>query len=165
MDQAEIDKLRSAMRASQVFGKGVYVEEGRHRLMIDKVICQRTEIDGAVKETYLAECKVIASTNPSHEVGSTRTYAESTKNKGWMGRWKAFLAAAAGADPGKLSPTDQETISDMIAAIRYDEFRAQKRWPENFLHGRVVDCEGMPGKSQGGTPITNKKWSPVAPAQ
>lgn len=154
------------MRAAAPSGRGQYIEDGQHLLEIEKCFCKRTEIDGRWKETYICEFKVLHSTNPTHEQGQTRSYAENPENAGWMGRWKSFLAAAAGLDPDmKLSQQDEDTIADMIAALRYEEFRASKRWPENFLKGRQVTCQGVPGKSKGGTPITNKKWMPyVAPA-
>ena len=162
---AEIEALRASMRAAAPSGRGNYIEDGQHLLEIEKCFCKRTQIDGRFKETYICEFKVLASTNPTHEPGSTRSYAENPENAGWMGRWKSFLAAAAGLDPDlKLSIQDEDTISDMIAALRYEEFRNSKGWPENFLRSRQVKCEGTPGKSRGGTPITNKKWTAyVAP--
>ncbi len=69
-----------------------------------------------------------------------------------------------GLDPYGVIPSEaQEAIADIIAALRYSEFRASKGWGEDFLKGRRVLCEGMPGTSKKGTPVTNKKWSP-APA-
>jgi hypothetical protein len=161
---ADIDALRASMRAAQPSGKGQYIEEGRHLLEIDKCFCKRTSIDGRWKETYICEFKVIESTNPTHTPGSTRSYAENPENAGWMGRFKSFLCAAVGAtDENKLSVQDEDTISDVIAALRYDEHRIAKGWPENFLKSRRVTCEGMKGTSRGGTPITNKKWAPAPP--
>lgn len=159
----DIEQLRASMRSAQVFGKGQYVEEGRHLLEIKLLKYNRTIMEGAAKESYIAEFIVVESSNPSHEVGSTRTYIENPANAGWLGRFKAFLLAAAGIDPnGKVSVQDEDTIGDMFAALRYDEFRASKQWPENFMAGRRVKCEGMPGKSKKGGAITNKNWSPVA---
>src|ERR1700676_131513 len=160
MSTAEIEALRASMRSAQPSGRGSYIEEGRHSLEVDKCCGKRSNIDGRWKETYIAEFKVLESSNSTHEVGSTRSYAENPENAGWMGRWKSFLAAAAGLNPDKKMTTqDEDIISDMIAALRYDEHRIAKGWPENFLHGRQVRCEGAPGKSRGGTPITNKKWT------
>lgn len=165
---ADIEALRASMRASQVVGRGQYIEDGRHTLEVKLVKCHRTQIDGRWKESYIVECTVLASSNPTHEVGSTRSYVENPENSGWMSRFKGFLAAAAGLAPDRpIAPADQEVISDMIAAIRYDEFRTSKGWPENFLAGRRLTCEGMPGKARSGTPVTHKKWAPYveAPAQ
>lgn len=83
-----------------------------------------------------------------------------------MDRFKTCLAALAGVDTSKtISNEDQDTISDIMAALRYDEFRIAKGWPENFLKGRRVICEGSAGQSRGGTKVTNKKYAPcVEPA-
>lgn len=162
----DIEALRKMMREAQVSGKGQYVEQGQHDLELDKAFCKRSNHAGTPKENYIFEFKVIRSTNPTHEVGSTRSYVENVANQGWLERMKGCIAALVGVDPyGAISPQDQDTIADIIAALRYDEFRVQKGWPENFLKGRRVSCEGMPGTSQKkGMPVTHKKWKPMAEA-
>lgn len=161
MSTAEIEALRNSMRAAQVPGGGSYVEAGQHVLDVDNCFVKQSAKEGAIKTTWICEFKVVASTNPSHEVGSTRSYVENPLNEGWLGRFKGFLAAAVGCDPTKLSPTDENTIGDIVVALRYPEFRTAQGWPDNFLKGRRVKCEGMPGLSKKGKPITNKKWEPV----
>lgn len=166
MANEAIEELRKSMQAAQPSGRGQYLDQGRHELEIDKAFVKRTTFEGKTKESWIVEFKVISSTNPSHEVGSTRSYVENPNNDGWMGRFKAFLVAVAGI-PGaqKLNPQDEQLISDITVALRYDEYRVERQWPENFLKGRRVLCEGMPGKSRNNTPITNKKWEPIlAPA-
>ena len=157
------DELRAAMRSAQVSGKGQYIEEGRHVLDVDKALVKRTTIDGNTKESWIIEFKVIESSNSTHEVGSTRSYVENPANAGWLGRFKYALLAIAGINPdGKISTADENTVGDIVACLRYDEERVRLGWPENFLKGRRVHCEGMPGKSRAGGNVTNKKWSPVS---
>jgi hypothetical protein len=161
---SEIDDLRASMRAAQPSGKGQYIEQGRHELEIKNCFVKRSTQEGRIKETWICEFTVITSTNPSHEPGSTRSYAENPENAGWMGRFKSFLTAAVGVPSNaKLSPADEQTIGDVTVALRFDEERTRMGWPENFLKGRRVLCEGMAGKSKGGIEITNKKWEPAAP--
>lgn len=162
---SEIEALRAAMRGAVVSGKGQYIEAGQHELTLDKAFFKRSQQGGKVKESYIFEFKVDKSSNPTHEVGSTRSYVENMANDGALERIKPCLAAIVGVDPyGVISPADQDLIADIIAALRYDEYRVQKNWPVDFLKGRRVACEGMPGTSRKGTPITNKKWSPLAAA-
>jgi hypothetical protein len=159
----EIEALMASMRAAQPVGRGSYVEDGRHLLQVEKAMCKRTLIGGNWKESYIIEFKVLESSNPTHEVGSTRTYVEAPKNAGWEGRFKSCVFALCGINPeGPKNPVQDQTFAEIVAALRYDEFRVSKGWPENFLKNRVVSCEGAPGKSQKGTPVTNKRWTPVA---
>ena len=160
----EIEELRKLMMSAQPSGRGNYIEEGRHLLEIQKVVYKRSAQSGTFKESYIAEFTVKESSDPSHEIGSTRAYVESGK-QGWLERFKAFLIAAVGiGSDTKLTPEQENTIADIFAALKFDQFRAQKGWPENFLKGRHVRCEGVAGKSKGGGPVTNKKWEPyVAP--
>lgn len=159
---SEIDALRAAMKAAQPSGKGVYIEAGQHVLDIDRAFVKRSMQGGMTKESWIVEFKVVSSTNPTHEVGSTRSYVENPANQGWMERFKSFLSAAVGADPtGKISAEDEITISDVTVALRFDEYRIERGWPENFLKGRRLHCEGMAGVSKSGGPVTNKKWTPA----
>jgi hypothetical protein len=159
----EIEAFKKAMREAAMSGVGQYIEEGQHYLEILLVKCNRTLQDGVWKESYIAECKVLASNNPSHQVGSTRSYVESMKNQGAVGRFQTFLAAASGIDPNLAqTPQWREYLAECIAMLRYDDYRVSKGVPENWLKGKFVLCEGMAGKSKGkGTPITHKKWQPA----
>lgn len=159
-----IDELRELMRKAQVSGKGAYVEAGQHVLDLDRALFKRSVQGSKVKESWIFEFKVVQSNNPTHEVGQTRSYVENTANDGWLERVKPCLAALCGKDPyGKLSPQDEDEISFVFAAIKFPDWGAQQGLPENFLKGRRVACEGTSGTSRGGTPITNKKWAPMAP--
>lgn len=158
------EELRAAMRSAQVPGAGQYIGDGRHHLELALGFIKRSAFEGKVKETWIFEFKVLESSNQTHEVGSTRTYAENPNNDGYLGRVKHCLISLAGLDPtSKLTSADEDTIGNIIVALRYDEERVRMGWPENFLKGRRVYCEGMAGKSRKGSDITNKKWAP-APA-
>lgn len=160
----EIEDLMTAMGAAVPTGRSAYVEEGVHILKLKLAKGQRTSYDGKSKESYVFEFEVLQSSNPSHEVGSTRGYVENMNNDGALGRIKACLIALCGIPSShKLTPDDENKIKYMIAAIRYDDFRARLGWPENFLKDRVVFCEGSEGKSKKGTDITHKKWEPYTP--
>lgn len=163
---SEIDEFRAAMRQAVPSGRGNYVEEGTHTLQIVRVLYKRTVINAKAKESYIAELKIVHSTNPTHEVGSQRSYIENPDNLGYDGRFKAFMIAACGLDPSvKLSAENNEAMVDFLAALRFDEYRAQKGYPENWLAGRMVVCAGSKGQSRSGSPVTNKIWTPyVAPA-
>jgi hypothetical protein len=160
----EIEAFKKAMREAAMSGVGQYIEAGQHYFEVLLVKCQRTLQDAVWKESYIAECKVLASNNPTHEAGSTRSLVENTKNQGAIGRFQQFLAAASGIDPNLAasSPQWRDYLADCIAMLRYDDYRISKGVPENWLKGKFVLCEGMAGKSKGkGTPITNKKWLPA----
>ena len=162
----EIDALRAAMRAAQVNGRGLYIGNGTHILNVDKALCKRTLIQGNWKETWIVEFKVAASSAADHEVGQTRSYVENPQNAGWMDRFKGALVAICGIDMGtrKLTAEEEDTIGNIFVALRYDEERVRLGWPENFLKGRQVVCEGSDGKSLKGISVTNKKWSPYVAA-
>lgn len=157
MSTAEIDQLRAAMRSAQVSGKGQYIGEGRHLLEVDKALVKRSTFEGNTKETWIIEFKVIESSNPTHEVGQTRSYVENPANAGWMGRFKGALLGLIGAET--VTPQAEAAIGDLFVALRHDEERVALKLPENFLHGRRVRCEGMAGKSKKGGDITNLRWS------
>ena len=160
------EELRAAMRSAQPSGKGQYIEDGRHYLKIDKAIYKRTLVGATAKESWIIEFKVIESTNTTHEVNSTRSYVENPQNAGWDGRFMACLLAAIGVDPASPSanaPDVRAKLGDIMVAIQYDEERKRMGLPENFLAGLCVYCEGFAGKSRGGTPVTNKKWTPAPP--
>jgi hypothetical protein len=161
----EIEALRATMKAAQASGKGQYIEAGRHLLEVDRCFVKRSQQSGTIKESWICEFKVIESSNPTHEVGSTRSYVENPANKGWLERWKSFMLAAIGVDPS-ATPTPagaDDAVADMFVALRYDEARVSMQLPDNFLKGKRVACEGMAGKSLSGGPVTNKKWTPAPP--
>ncbi len=85
-------------------------------------------------------------------------------NKGWLSRFKALVLALVGVDPdAKVPEAAEKAAIDIYVALRDDTERAKLGFPENFMHGIRVAAEAMPGKSAGGTPVTNMKWAP-APA-
>jgi hypothetical protein len=161
---ATIEELRASMKGAQVFGRGTYIGVGLYLLKIARVKFQRTMIQGTAKESMIVEFEVLSSTCPDHAVGSTVSYVEATKNAGWLDRFKAFLTAAAGVDPyGKVSPDVEEEVAQLYCMIRDDDYRTKQGFPDNFLAGTVVACEGTAGKAKSGSPVTNKRWAP-APA-
>ena len=162
----DIEALKKAMREAQPSGRGNYIEEGRHELTLTKLEIKRSQIEGRIKESWIAEFRVDASSNPTHEVGSTRSYVDVPENQGAMGRWKACLAALCGCPSNvQLTPQWHEYLAEVHAMLRYDDYRKSKGVAENWLVGKRVSCEGSPSKSKGGTPITNKRWEPLAPQQ
>lgn len=161
---AEIEALRQAMRAASVTGGGSYVEEGQHLLEIANCFVKQSAMEGKIKTTWICEFKVIESTNPTHEVGSMRSYVENPENQGWIGRWKTFLAAAIGADPNRITPELEKQIGDITVALRHEDARKELGFPENFLKGQRVRCQGTPGLSKvKKINITNKIWEPAPP--
>jgi len=162
----EIDQLRASMRAAQVFGKGQYILIGRHDLDVLKLFYKRTLIDGVAKESIIAEFTVRASTNPEMVVGETRSVVYTFDKKGWMSRFKALVLALVGVDPDGRVPLEAENaIGDIYAALRSDEERVKLGLPENFLAGKHVHVEGIPGTIRGGPnagkPIVDLKWTPA----
>lgn len=162
----DIEALRKAMMAAQPSGRGKYIEDGTHLLKLDKGFVKRTQIGAKWKESYIFEFVVEGSTNATHEAGSKRSYVENPENDGWDSRIKACILALMGLDPDKkLTPAENESYGDIVAALRYDEFRIAKGLPENFLGGRYAICEGTAGKSRSGGPVTHKKWAPYRKAE
>lgn len=162
----EIEALRKSMRSAQPVGRGQYIDNGQHLYRIKLAKRQATDQQGTIKESWIAELEIVKSTNPAAEAGTSRVYIESPKNDGWMGRWKAFLMAACGIpSTKKLTNEEEDVIADVHAALRSEDFRKAKQFPENFLAGRYVYCEATPGKSRSGGNVTHKKWEPAeAPA-
>ena len=164
---AEIEALRASMRAAQVFGKGQYILVGRHDLEVLKLFYKRTLIDGVAKESIIAEFKVTATTNPEMSSGETRSVVYTFDKKGWMSRFKALILALVGVDPDGRIPADVEiAVGDIYAALRDDSERIRLGLPENFLFGKRVHVEGIPGTIRGGPnvgkPIVDLKWTPAA---
>src|SRR4029077_2957993 len=157
------DELRKAMGAVQPSQRGAYIEDGRHELELVNAQFKRSAQNGTAKESWIFEFKILASTNPTHEIGSTRAYIENPANLGYFERMTSCLLALCGRDPGgAVSPADRELLGNVVVAIQYDEERKRMNFPENFLAGRRVLCEGAQGKSRSGGPVTNKKWMPTA---
>jgi len=155
-------EYRNAFRSAQVFGKGRYFEPGRYLLEVDKLFYKRTLIDGAAKESIICEFKILESSNPAFEVGSTVSSVFSFANKGWLSRFKMMVLALVGADPDRAPAAAQEAAGDIYAALRDDSERERIGLPENFMRGRKVRTEAMAGKTSNGQDITNMKWEPVA---
>ena len=158
-----IDELRASMRAAQVFGKGQYFEPGRYTLEVQKLFYKRTTIDGTAKENIICEFKVLESSNPAIEVGSTRSSVFAFHHKGWLPRFKALVLALIGIDPdAKVPPAAEEAATDVYVALRDEGERTRLGFPENFMAGRKVQAEAMAGTSQAGKPVTNMKWMPAS---
>lgn len=162
MSSATIEELRAAMRGAQVFGKGQYIEEGQYLLETIKIFYKRTVIDGSAKESIICEFKVLESSKPEVEIGSTRSYVENLANAGWLSRFKSCMLALIGVDPdGKIPKDAEDATTDLYVALRDDGERVRLGLPENFMAGKRVRVEGMAGKSKKGGAVTNKKWIPV----
>lgn len=159
-----IEELRASMRGAAPAGRGVYFEPGLHFVKAKLVKYNRTLIEGTAKETFVGEFEIIQST--FFKPGLTCSAIHAKKNKGWLGRLKAMIAACMGYDPqGKLSNEAEDEIATAYAALEHDEYRKQSGYPENFLAGSAdmpvyLRVEGSAGKSLAGTPITNLKWEP-----
>src|SRR5580700_3970251 len=108
MSNETIEELRAAMRDAQVFGKGQYFKEGRYQLEVLKLFYKRTVIDGSAKEHIICEFKVLASSNPAVEVGSTRSSVFSFHHSGWRSRFKVLMLALIGVDPDGNIPKEAE---------------------------------------------------------
>jgi len=159
---SEIETLRQSMRAAQVYGKGQYFEAGLYGLQVQKVFYKRTLIDGTAKENIIAEFTVIESNDPTI-IGSSRSSVFSFAHKGWLPRFKALLLGLIGVDQdGKISDAANEAVEDIYIALRSDEERVKLGFPPNFLTGKYIRAEAMPGVSQMGKPVTNMKWIPWA---
>lgn len=160
-----IEELRAAMRGAQVFGKGQYFEEGRYELEVLKLFYKRTTIDGTAKENIICEFKVLASSNPAIEVGATRSSVFSFQHQGWLSRFKSLTLALIGVDPDSKIPVEAENAaSDVYVALRDDSERVRMQLPENFMAGKRIHAEAIPGKSRKGGDVTNMKWTPAAAA-
>jgi len=159
---SEIEQLRQSMRAAQVFGKGQYFQEGRYHLEVIKFFYKKTFIDGSSKENFICEFKVLASSRADVEIGSTRSTVFSCSHAGWLPRLKALMLALVGVDPDSKIPKEAEDATvDMYVAMRDDGERQRLGLPENFLAGRQVFAEAIPGKSKKGGDVTNMRWTPV----
>lgn len=156
---ADINELRASMRSANVYGKGQYFEPGRYLLEVDRGFYQRTMIDGTAKESVIFEFRVLESTNPDIEVGSTRSSVFSAANQGWLSRLKSLQLALHG---GEVMTKDlEEEIADHYVALREPSYREQMKLPDNFYRGFRVNAEAMAGKSRSGVSVTNMKWSPA----
>lgn len=165
MSNDDIEALRASMRAAQVFGKGQYFKTGRYALQVDKLFYKKSMIEGAAKENIICEFRVLASSNPEIEVGSTRSTVFAFHHKGWLPRLKSLLFALIGVDPdGKVPPEAEKSVMDIYVALRVDDERKRLGLPENFMTGRKVLAEAIAGRSMKGTEVTNMKWTP-APAE
>lgn len=159
---SDIDALRASMRAAQVFGKGRYFSEGRYELEVLKLFYKRTLVEGSAKENIICEFKVLHTSAKDVEAGATISSVFSFHHKGWLPRFKALVLALIGVDPDAKIPREaEEAATDVYVALRDDGERQRLGLPENFMAGKRVSAEAMPGKSQKGTPVTNMKWTPV----
>jgi hypothetical protein len=161
----DINEIRKAMRAAQVTGSGDYITSGTHLLELTRAKFQRTMIQAKSKESMIFEFKVHSSTTPDKMVpGETRSYVDNPDNTGYLGRVKGCILALMGVDPnGKVLPADDEAATELYCACVDDSIRVSHEWPENFLAGRFVICEGFDGVSQTNhKPIVKKNWKPSA---
>lgn len=161
---ANIDDIRKAMRAAQVTGAGNYILSGKHLLKLTRAKYQRTMIEAKAKESAIFEFEVVESNREEMKVGETRSYVDNPNNTGYLGRVKACIFALMGVDPnGKTSDDDHAAAVEIYAALVDDSVRVQHGWPENFLAGRFVVCEGIDDVSQTNhKPIVKKNWRPAS---
>jgi hypothetical protein len=160
---ADINEIRKAMRAAQVTGSGDYITSGTHLLELTRAKFNRTMIQAKAKESMIFEFKVHTSSHPDKmPVGETRSYVDNPDNTGYLGRVKGCILALMGVDPnGKVSPNDDEAATEVYCALLDDSIRVGHQWPENFLAGNFVICEGFDGVSQTNhKPIVKKNWKP-----
>jgi hypothetical protein len=161
-----IELLRKSMRAAQVFGKGQYILNGQHHLHLQTLRYKCTVIDGVAKESIAAEFTVILTTNPEIAIGETRSTVYTFDKKGWLSRFKAMTLALCGVDPyGRVIPEAEQGAEDVYAALKFDSERVRLQLPEDFMSGRQVRVEGIPGMIKtgpnAGKAITDLKWIPV----
>lgn len=159
---SRVEELRRTMMGAQVAGKGQYFQPGLYSLEVEKVFYKRSIQEGVAKENIIAEFKVLESSNPDCEVGSTRSVVFSFKHAGWMGRFKALVLALCGEDPdSKLSKEKEDEVANFYAALIEDDFRVAQKLPPNFLGGLRVKAQAMAGQAKSGQAVTNMKWIPV----
>jgi hypothetical protein len=160
-----VDDLRKSIRSAQVFGSGQYILKGQHTLEVSKCFYKKAN-DGTNKENLICEFRVVSSTNPDMVEGETRSAVYTFDKQGWLGRFKSMTLALVGVEPdGKIPAAADEAVADIYAALLHDPERERLGLPENFLAGRRVRCEGIPGVIKkgphAGKEIINCKWSPL----
>jgi hypothetical protein len=130
----------------EVFGGGGnYVGPGMHAFEIERCILKDTREQGLA---FIAELKVIESTNETHAPGTRRTFFQGFKYRETaLGQIKAFVMAAYGYDP-----RDPQALALCEGKIRELTTRATSE--ENILCGRKVACEGYDS-------LTKKEKRPI----
>lgn len=164
---ATVEELRKAMAGAQVFGKGQYILLGMHELEVNKLFYKKTLIDGVATESIICEFKVEKTNNDEMEIGETRSVVFRFDKKGWLSRFKSLVLALIGVDPdGKISKEAESAVGDIYAALVHDDERVRLKLPENFMTGKKVKVEGIPGTikngPQAGKSLVDLKWTPLA---
>ena len=148
------------MRGAQVYGKGVYVEEGRHVLEIDRLFFKRTSFGRELSKAsvHLRVQKGDRELEPysRNRVDALVRRGPDEPRDGSDGSRRFFSPPPVATPSQKHSPEDEEAIGNIIVALKWEEERARLGWPENFIEG---PRRGRP--ISGGMKGTSKKGGPV----
>ncbi len=118
------------------------------------------------RELFIAEFKIVTSTNPEHVAGSTASWScKDPSSDNGSGDVKAFCIAALGNDPRQVKDNDEKAQlqATLLAFAAMGEAEAFKRLgvPENLFVGRRLKLETSVIKTKAGKDFTKHVWSPV----
>lgn len=118
---------------------GIYVLPGVYRfeLLACKHVNMRTG-----KQAFVAELRVLESTNPQRMPGSTCSWMVTLDQEPALGNIKAFIMAAA--------PCKEEQVSEDLVLLVIGE--------KNPLKGRIVRASAVNIKTKRGSDFTKVKW-------
>lgn len=121
---------------------GAYLLAGQHLFEI-KALKQPPKLRAG--DCFIAELKVVESTNPNHEVGQSVSWVRNvTKHKEMaLGDIKAFLAAVAGIP--------EEAVDKKGAELAVSEAQP--------FAGRFIRCEAWNVKTDAGNDFTKTRWT------
>lgn len=119
------------------------------------------------KELFIANFRIISSTNPRHESGTSASWTCKDPSGDGGPDVKAFCIAACGLDPRKVKENDEaaQLQAAMLALAAMGEAEAFKRLdlPTDFFVGRRLRLETKTVKTKAQTDFTKHIWSPVEP--
>lgn len=146
----------------QKLGDGTYTVEGK---------LLKLKQGGHFGDSFIFEFTVLASQNPDHPVGSSRTYTVNLGKQQAFGDIKALIfAAIMGIDPSTVqdpTPANQalhDEATDWFKIIVDPDHAKAKGIEGNVGEGLVVSVDVNWRKTQGGHDWALHKWSPAVEA-
>jgi hypothetical protein len=162
------DDLIESMGKAPMKRKGTYMEEGLFTVEIINTLRKQgwnKTFTARDKDLFIAEFRILESTNPAHPVGSTASWACKDPVTGNAGDVKAFMLAVAGVDPRTVKDTDAKAQKQaaLLAYAAMGEAEALKalELEDGFVQGKRVKLETRKVKTKAGGDFTVHAWSPV----
>lgn len=161
----DVDKMFAGMATAQMFGKGIFMGEGRFGVRTKLIKLN----EGHKGKSFIVEFEVLSSTNEKHAIGSSGSWVVKMDKPNAFSDIKGFVAALIGMDPKSIrkpeeDPATHETLAKYAKAACDADFAKKIGEEPDFLIGVDLNLETVLKKTLAGKDFTVHNWSPAEEA-